>query len=52
MKNKSVELKEDTRILLNEVKGLYLCKNPKVLKTTDNIIIQMALKNYKEVLSK
>jgi hypothetical protein len=39
-------INKDTAILLNEVRGIVLSKNPK-LKGTDDNIIKMVLNGYK-----
>lgn len=43
---KSAFLKEDTRVLLNKARAIFLNKNPEMNKATDDNVIHAALTNY------
>lgn len=46
MANKSVWLKENTRVLLNKAHSKVIAKNPDKKKPTDNDVIKVALEGY------
>lgn len=46
MTYKAVKLSDNTKELLNRVKGMILLNDPGIEKLTDDIAIQTALKNY------